>query len=129
MCGAKASPNGRTEYWYAVLFLDRIPQKTICDAVLSECESTRPGPKYWRKFARICFSVNILNGRLPGDLLMGLRSRIGRSPPSLLWRFSTAWFGTVHFWGVFHWVLYLVPGTFLVPPQPRFQANRTVTKT
>ncbi len=29
--------------------------------------------------------------------------------------------GTVHFWGVFHWVLYLVPGTFLVPPQPRFQ--------
>ncbi len=31
----------------------------------------------------------------------------------LLWRFSTAWygtvrFGTVHFWGVFHWVLYLV---------------------
>ncbi len=38
-------------------------------------------------------------------------------------------FGTVHFWGVFHWVLYLVPGTFLVPPQPRFQAIRTVTKT
>ncbi len=38
-------------------------------------------------------------------------------------------FGTVHFWGVFHWVLYLVPGTFLVPPQPRFQASRTVTKT
>ncbi len=30
-----------------------------------------------------------------------------------LWRFYTAWygtvrFGTVHFWGVFHWVLYLV---------------------
>ncbi len=50
------------------------------------------------------------------------------------WRFSTAWYGkvrfrTVHFWGVFHWVLYLVPGTFLVPPQPRFQASRTVTKT
>ncbi len=38
-------------------------------------------------------------------------------------------FGTVHFWGVFHWVLYLVPGTFLVPPRPRFQAIRTVTKT
>ncbi len=37
-------------------------------------------------------------------------------------------FGTVHFWGVFHWVLYLVPGTFLVPPRPRFQANRTITK-
>ncbi len=36
-------------------------------------------------------------------------------------------YGTVHFWGVFHWVLYLVPGTFLVPPQPRFQASRTVT--
>ncbi len=53
---------------------------------------------------------------------------------NILWRFSTAWygmvrFGTVHFWGVFHWVLYLVPGTFLVPPQPRFQASRTVTKT
>ncbi len=36
------------------------------------------------------------------------------------WCFSTAWystvrFGTVHFWGVFHWVLYLVPDTFLVP--------------
>ncbi len=42
---------------------------------------------------------------------------------------GTARFGTVHFWGVFHWVLYLVPGTFLVPPQPRFQASRTVTKT
>ncbi len=38
-------------------------------------------------------------------------------------------FGTVHFWGVFHWVLYLVPGTFLVPPRPGFQASRTVTKT
>ncbi len=36
--------------------------------------------------------------------------------------------GTVHFWGVFHWVLYLVPGTFLVPPRPWFQAIRTVTK-
>ncbi len=46
-----------------------------------------------------------------------------------IWRFSTAWYGTVHFWGVFHWVLYLVPGIFLVPPQPRFQAIRTVTKT
>ncbi len=50
------------------------------------------------------------------------------------WCFSTAWygtvqFGTVHFWGVFHWVQYLVPGTFLVPPRPRFQASRTVTKT
>ncbi len=42
---------------------------------------------------------------------------------------GTVRFGTVHFWGVFHWVLYLVPGTFLVPPQPRFQAIRTVTKT
>ncbi len=34
-----------------------------------------------------------------------------------------------HFWGVFHFVLYLVPGTFLVPPRPGFQAIRTVTKT
>ncbi len=42
---------------------------------------------------------------------------------------GTVRFGTVHFWGVFHWVLYLVPGTFLVPPQARFQVNRTVTKT
>ncbi len=52
----------------------------------------------------------------------------------LLWRFSTAWYGTVrygtvHFWGVFHWVLYLVPDTFLVPLRSRFHANRTVTKT
>ncbi len=36
------------------------------------------------------------------------------------------WHGTVHFWGVFHWVQYLV--LFLVPPWPRYQANRTVTK-
>ncbi len=48
------------------------------------------------------------------------------------WRFSTAWYGmvrfsTVHFWGVFHWVQYLV--LFLVPPWPRFKAIRTVTKT
>ncbi len=55
-------------------------------------------------------------------------------PACTLWRFSTAWygtvrFGTVHFWGVIHWVLYLVPGTFLVPPRPGFQAIRTVTKT
>ncbi len=28
--------------------------------------------------------------------------------------------GTVHFWGVFHWVLYLVPDTFLVPLRSRF---------
>ncbi len=53
---------------------------------------------------------------------------------SNLWRFSTAWYGkvrysTVHFWGVFHWVLYLVPDTFLVPLRSRFQVNRTVTKT
>ncbi len=52
----------------------------------------------------------------------------------VIWRFSTAWygtvrFGTVHFWGVFHWVLYLVPDTFLVPLRSRFQASRTVTKT
>ncbi len=44
---------------------------------------------------------------------------------SFLWRFSTAWYGTVrygtvHFWGVFHWVLYLVPDTFLVPLRSRF---------
>ncbi len=38
-------------------------------------------------------------------------------------------YGTVHFWGVFHWVMYLVPGTFLVLPRPGFQASRTVTKT
>ncbi len=38
-------------------------------------------------------------------------------------------YGTVHFWGVFHWVLYLVPDTFLVPLRSRLQASRTVTKT
>ncbi len=42
---------------------------------------------------------------------------------------GTARYGTVHFWGVFHWVLYLVPDTFLVPLRSRFQASRTVTKT
>ncbi len=51
-----------------------------------------------------------------------------------LWRFSTAWygtvrFGTVHYWGVFHCVPYLVPGTFLVPLRSRFHASSTVTKT
>ncbi len=46
---------------------------------------------------------------------------------AIYWRFSTAWYGTVHFWGVFHWVQYLV--LFLVPPRPRFQASHTVTKT
>ncbi len=55
-----------------------------------------------------------------------------------LWLFSTAWYGTVRFstvhffWGGgggFHWVQYLVSGTFLVPPRPRFQAIRTVPKT
>ncbi len=43
------------------------------------------------------------------------------------WRFSTVRFSTAHFWGVFHWVQYLV--LFLVPPRLRFQASRTVTKT
>ncbi len=57
-----------------------------------------------------------LNGNKTEDLLMALFHCMVR-------------FGTVHFWGVFHWVLYLVPGTFLVPPQPRFQVIRTVTKT
>ncbi len=42
---------------------------------------------------------------------------------------GTARYGTVHFWGVFHWVLYLVPDTFLVLLRSRFQASRTVTKT
>ncbi len=51
------------------------------------------------------------------------------STTGMIWRFSTAWYGTVrfstvHFWGVFHWVLYLLPVTFLVPPWPRFQAIR-----
>ncbi len=32
------------------------------------------------------------------------------------------------FGGFFHWVLYLVPGTFLVPPRPRFQAIRMLPK-
>ncbi len=40
---------------------------------------------------------------------------------------GTVRFGTVHFWGVFHWVLYLVPDTFLVPLRSRFQASRTKT--
>ncbi len=33
--------------------------------------------------------------------------------------------GTAHFWGVFHWVQYLL--LFSVPPRLRFQASRTVT--
>ncbi len=49
----------------------------------------------------------------------------------IYWRFSTALYGTVRFtFGGFStayssWYLVL----FLVPPRPRFQANRTVTKT
>ncbi len=63
---------------------------------------------------------------------------MGFSPPEktrllleeVLWRFSTAWYGmvrfsTVHFLGVFHWVLYLVPATYTsagVPSDPyRYQ--------
>ncbi len=44
-------------------------------------------------------------------------------------RHGTVRFGTVHFWGVStgYCTWYLV--LFLVPPQPRFQASRTVTKT
>ncbi len=37
--GAKASSNGRTEYWYAVHLTANI--RTVCDVVLSECESPR----------------------------------------------------------------------------------------
>ncbi len=33
---------------------------------------------------------------------------------------GTARYSTVHFWGVFHWVLYLVPDYFLVPLRSRF---------
>ncbi len=49
---------------------------------------------------------------------------------SHMWRYP-ARYGSVRFTfgGVFHWLLYLVPDTFLVPPQPRFQAIRTITKT
>ncbi len=36
------------------------------------------------------------------------------------------WFGMAHFWGVFHWVQYLV--LFSGPPRLRFQASHTVTK-
>ncbi len=46
-----------------------------------------------------------------------------------LWRFSTAWYGTVRYGSLLGgFPLGTVPGTFLVPPQPGFQANRTVTK-
>ncbi len=51
---------------------------------------------------------------------------------SLLWRFSTAWYGTVRFvYGspLVGFPLGTVPGTFLVQPRPGFQAIRTVTKT
>ncbi len=53
-----------------------------------------------------------------------------------IWRFSTAWYGTVrfstvHFWGVLHWVQSLVPGTFFsttsveVPREPYHYQNVT----
>ncbi len=46
----------------------------------------------------------------------------------MVWH-GTLRFITDHFRVVFHWVPYQIPGTFLVPPRPRFQAIRTVTKT
>ncbi len=73
------------------------------------------------------------------EILIGLLHVMAKTHPlvikrigtTLLWCFSTAWYGTVrfstvHFWGFFHWVQYLV--LFSVPPQLRFQANRTITK-
>ncbi len=71
-----------------------------------------------------------LSGVEPGQYLDGrppVKTRLLLE--EVLWRFSTARYGTVHFWGVFHWVLYLVPDTFLVPLRSRFHASRTITKT
>ncbi len=66
------------------------------DAVLSECESTRPlihrrKPVPGANLRQDLLSVNILNGRLSSALLMGLRSRIGQSPPSLLGTPNSGW--------------------------------------
>ncbi len=54
-------------------------------------KSTDANQSPGRICTRICFSVNILNGRLPSALLMGLRSRIGRSPQSLLGTPNSGW--------------------------------------
>ncbi len=93
--GAKARPNGRTEY--CMLCPWKQASESDGDAVLSKCKSMRPlnprtqTSRSGRIFTRICFSVNILNGRVPSALLMGLRSRIGRSPPSLLGTTNSGW--------------------------------------
>ncbi len=62
------------------------------------------------------------------NMMLPLKTAYGAFPLH-----GTARYGLVRFtFGGFstgYCTWYLVPGTFLVPPQPRFQANRTVTKT
>ncbi len=84
--GAKASPNGRTEYWYAVPSKANLRNRLWCGAIwmgkYASFKSTDTNQSPGRICARICFSVIILNGRLQSALLMGLKSRIGRSWPA-----------------------------------------------
>ncbi len=58
-----------------------------------------------------------------------IKSQICDADRVNLWRFSTAWYGTVRYGSLLGgFPLGTVPGTFLVPPRPRFHASRTVTK-
>ncbi len=78
------------------LTVDSYSEKTSVYAVLSECESTRPlNPRTQTsprgELRQDLLSVNILNGRFPSALLMGPRSRIGQSLPSLLGTPNSGW--------------------------------------
>ncbi len=98
MCGVRAAWTGEQSIGTLCfsLTVDSIPEKTVCDAVLSECESTRPlihGCKSvpGANSHQDLLSVNMLNGRFPSALLMGPRCRIGQSPPSLLGTPNSGW--------------------------------------
>ncbi len=73
-------------------------------------------PNFYKKVFDLLSDGNNTNIVIRGDL------------NGYLWRFSTAWYGTVRFTfggfstGYCTWY-------FLVPPRPGFQAIRTVTKT
>ncbi len=98
MRGARAARTGEQSIGTLCfsLTVDSIPQKPICDTVLSECESTRPlihgrKPVPGANSHQDLLSVNILNEHFPSALLMGPRSRIGQSPPSLLGTPNGGW--------------------------------------
>ncbi len=98
-----------------------------------------PLPQNQEEVVKLTSNDASLSGGHPAYLLKRPRAVIdliqsGEERTFLVWQLMALFHcmvrhGTVHFWGVFHWVLYLVPDTFLVPLRSRFHASRTVTKT